>query len=169
MDPCTALSLFCNIVQVVDFSTKVVKKCRELYKYGVTLENQEIEEMAKHLTDLHTNLDLTDRGVMDDLLDLGSKCSQTAQELIAEVRELSVNQPHRKRQIIGKTIKAIWKRSAIEDIQKRLEDYRKLLDSRILVDLRFAHYHYLHSFFVCCRSSPFLTGEFPGATHIHYI
>ena len=169
MDPCTALSLFCNIVQVVDFSTKVVKKCRELYKNGVSSENQEIEEMAKHLTDLHTNLDLTDRGGIDDLLDLGSKCSQTAQELIAEVRELSVNGPHRKRQIVGKTIKAIWKRSAIEDIQKRLENYRKLLDSRILVDLRFAHYHYLHSFFVCCRSSPFLSGEFPGATHIHYI
>lgn len=151
MDPLTAFSLVSGVFQVVDFSTKVVKKCHELYKDGVSSENQEVEEMAKHLTDLHTNLDLRDRGGMDDLLDLGSKCSQTAQKLIAEVRTFNVNGPHRKRQAVGKTIKAIWRKIAMDEIQKRLEDHQKLLDSSILVDLRFVHYHCLHSFFVRAR------------------
>lgn len=56
MDPLTAFSFVWGIIQVVAFGTKVVKKCREVYKDGSLLETEDIEEMAKHLTDLRTGL-----------------------------------------------------------------------------------------------------------------
>ena len=140
MESLAAFSLVCGIIQVVDFSTKVAKRCHELYKHGATSENREIEEMAKHLTDLCNNLDLKDQGGVDDILELGLKCSSTAQTLIGKLERLKVDGPHRKRRAIWDGLENHMKRKGIDDIQKRLDEYQKLLDSTILVDLRFVHY-----------------------------
>ena len=140
MESLAAFTLACGVIQVVDFSTKVAKKCHELYKDGVTSENRDIEEMAKHLTDLCNNLGLKDQGGVDDILDLGLKCSSTAQTLIEELEKLKVNGPHRKWQAVRTALETRSKRKVIDNIQKQLENYQKLLDSTILVDLRFVHY-----------------------------
>ena len=137
MDPITVFSLVCGVIQIVDTSMEVAKKCRELYKNGASSEDREIENMAKHLTDLYGNLDPRAQGGPGELQDLCSKCSNTAQQLCTEVQKLKVNGPHRKREAVVKTVKAVWKRSVIEGIQKQLDGYQKLLDSNILVDLRF--------------------------------
>lgn len=34
MDPLTAFSVACNVIQVIDFSTEMMSKCRQLYKDG---------------------------------------------------------------------------------------------------------------------------------------
>ena len=47
--------------------------------------------------------------------------------------------PNKKRQVIGKTVKAIWKKGSIEKIQKQLDEYRKVLDTRVLIGLRSVH------------------------------
>ena len=141
MDPTAAFGLVCGIIQVIDFSTKVVKKCHELYRDGVLPEHKEAEEMASHLTDLRAKLDVSDGIVGKDLLDLGSKCSSTAQELVTELEKMKVDGPHRKRQVVRKTLKIMLKGSPIDRIQKRLDEYQQHLDSKILVDLRFVHHH----------------------------
>ena len=138
MDPLSAFSLACGVIQVVNFSTKVVQKLREFHKDGSLSQNKEAEEMATQLTQLQTSLSLPNHRdqAQDELLKLGEKCSATAKDLVTELQKLKISGPHRKRQVIQKTIKTIWKKTAIDDIQKRLDDYRKLLDHRVLIDLR---------------------------------
>ena len=137
MDPLTVFSLVCGVIQIVDTSMEVAKKCRELYKNGASSEDREIENMAKILVDLYQNLDHRAQAGPGELQDLCSKCSKTAQQLCTEVQKLKVNGPHRKREAVVKTVKAVWKKSSIIEIQKQLDGYQKLLDSNILVDLRF--------------------------------
>ena len=136
MEPSTAFSLVCGIIQIIDFSAKVAKKCHELYRDGVSSEHTEAEEMAGHLTDLCAKLDFSDESVGKDLLELGSNCSSTAKELVAKLENMKVDGPHMKRKSLKMTLKAVLKRNSMDVIQKRLEGYQKLLDSRILVDLR---------------------------------
>lgn len=148
MDPLTAFSIACGVIQVVDFSTKVVGKCREIYKDGVSSENKDIESMAKHLTDLSIELDSANPVVKpgpmpqiynddQDLRKLAQQCSETAKELITQLQKLKIQGQPRKRDVIRKTVKVIWKKSAIEDIERRLAQYRRTLDTRILINLRF--------------------------------
>ena len=137
MDPLSTFSLVCGIIQIIDFSSKAVKKCREIVKDGALAENTEIEELAKHLLNLPGELHLTDHGDMDDIVKLGTDCSNTARELVAELEALKVDEPPRKREILWKTIMTYKKREPIHNIEKRLWEYRKLLDHKILVDLRF--------------------------------
>lgn len=147
MDPLTAFSLTCGVIQVVDFSTQIVVRCRQIYKDGATSQNKEIESMAEHLTGLATDLKLPspirDPGFMNqlypddqELLELAGQCSETATELIDELQKLSIQGRQRKRDAFRKTLKVVWKRTAIENIQKSLECYRRTLDTRILISLR---------------------------------
>lgn len=151
MDPLTAFSLACNVIQVVDFSTKIVVTCRELYKDGASSKNQEIESMTKHLTDLFTGLDFTNTVTSpgaashlyhddQDLLKLAQQCSGTAIELIGELEKLRTQSQQKKRDALRKAIKVLRKGGAIKDIQKRLEQHRRALDTRILINLRFVSF-----------------------------
>ena len=47
--------------------------------------------------------------------------------------------PNKKRQVIGKIVKAIGKKGTIERTQKQLNEYRKVLDTRVLIGLRSVH------------------------------
>lgn len=148
MDPLTAFSVACGVIQVVDFCKKVVDKCREIYKDGASSENKVIESMAQHLTNLFVELDsasaIPNPGPMprhyhddQDLRKLAQQCSDTAKELIAELQKLSIQGQPGKREVLRKAVKIIWKKNTIDDIQTRLELYRRTLDTRILINLRF--------------------------------
>ena len=148
MDPLTAFSLACGVIQVVDFSTKIVVRCRQIYKEGATSKNKEIESMAEHLTGLATDLELpstiqnlgfANQRYRDDqeLLELAGQCSETARELINELQKLSIQGRQRKRDALRMAVKTVWKKDAIDNIQRSLECYRRTLDTRILISLRF--------------------------------
>ena len=144
MDAIVAFSLACNVVQVVDFSIDVVSTCRELYSDGSLSKYDHLEHMTNHLIGLRNALDPStaqgdpNTGQYQDqaLLDLAEKCSTTAKELLGEVQKLKINGPPSKRKVIRKSAKSLWKKSSIERIQTRLDEYRKILDSRILIGIR---------------------------------
>ena len=143
MDPATAFSLACGVIQVVDFSIKVLDKCKEIYDNGSLSEHQEIEEMTKHLTDLRIDVSLpqssgiTQTQYERELLELNKECSATAEQLVTKLRTLRNDGPHKKRQAIIKTAKALWRKKEIHDMQKRLDGYRSVLYTKILINLRF--------------------------------
>lgn len=70
------------------------------------------------------------------LLDLSQKGCDIAQELISEISEISMQGQSSRRKALGKTFQAIWKKRSIDDIQKRLEKYQRLLDTQMLTNLR---------------------------------
>ena len=144
MDAIAAFSLACNVVQVVHFSMDVVSRCRELYREGSLSKYDHLEHMTNHLIGLRNALDPPTAqgkqiiGQYQDqaLLDLAEKCSTLATELFGELQKLKINGPPKKRQVIRKSAKSLWKKSSIERLQTRLDEYRKILDSRILIGIR---------------------------------
>ena len=96
MDPLSTFSLVSSIIQIVDFSAKAVNKCREIYKNGVASENEALEEMARHLTDLDRELELPDRNAKDEVSVLALKCSNTARMLVPELEKLKIDGQPRK-------------------------------------------------------------------------
>ena len=49
LDPLTALSLAGNVVQLVDFSAKVVSESRQIYQVGSVIQNDELEIISNDL------------------------------------------------------------------------------------------------------------------------
>lgn len=145
MEAIAAFSLACNIIQVVHFGIDVVSKCRELCTEDGLSRYEPLEHMANHLTGLRNALDSPlaqgdqniGQGQDQALLHLAEKCSTTAKELSRELQKLKIDGSHNKRRIISNTAKCLWKHSSIEKIHTKLDEYRKILDSRILIGIRF--------------------------------
>lgn len=102
MDPLTAFSLACGVIQVVDFSLRALAKCNEMYRDGVLSEYSELEESTKRLTSLqdvlqlHGNVSSTnDPQTSQDkiLLEVARACSATAKELTAKLGEMRIQGP----------------------------------------------------------------------------
>ena len=146
MDPLTAFSLVCGVIQVVDFSTKTLLKCKELHKEGSLSEYRELEDLTNHLVDVRDKLEHTtvkqsadSLGAAKDqsLLKVAGQCSTTAEHLVKRVRSLKIGGTHKKRQTVMKTFKLLWGKSELRDIQRRLDGYRNMLDTQILINLRY--------------------------------
>ena len=152
MDPLSAFSLTCNIIQVVDFGSKALAMCKEIYDRGTLSEYQDLEETTKHLIDLRRSLGLSGGGntpsrlgsaqilpQQDDLLmKVAKQCSETAEQLVKRLQKFSVAGPrHKKRQAISKAFKAMWKGGDIQQLQRQLDAHQKALDTRILIGLRY--------------------------------
>lgn len=158
MDPLSTMSLACNIIQVVDFSTKVVNGCRQLYKDGALSGNNDVEAMTKYHTSLRNHLDVPSQRSPDELLKLGRKVSDTAEDLIKELQKLKIKQPRKKREVASKVFKTLWKKETIDEIWGRLCDYRKILDTHILVDLRCVNVHLILKVSSCwIRGTEYMT------------
>ena len=144
MEAIAAFSLACNVIQVVHVSMDMVSKCRELCREGSLSKHDHLEHLIDHLTGLRNALDsppaqgnqIVPQCQDQALLDLAEKCSITARELSGELQKLKINEPFNKRQVIKKSAKILWKKTSIEEIQTRLDEYRKILDSRILISIR---------------------------------
>ena len=70
-----------------------------------------------------------------DIVDLATKCSETASELLAELAKLKLDTKGSLRQTISKSVRAIRKKNFLQDTQSKLERYKTILDTRILVQL----------------------------------
>ena len=146
MDPLTAFSLACGVIQVVDFSTKALMKCKEIYDYGSLSEYQDIENLTENLTNLPNDLILpsigqTSRHALTPsdkrLVELAKDCSTTAQKLVAKLQALKIERSHKKREAVMKTVKALREKKEIQNIQKQLDGYKNALNTQILIGLRF--------------------------------
>ena len=160
MDPLTALSLACNVIQVIDFGATMIAKCKELYKDGASAQSKDIESMAEYLANVSTDLKLPEtspsaesaqQGCQEDekLAKLAQQCSEIANDLIRELQKLAIQGTHRKRDALLKAVKESWNKTIIESIENRLEQHRKTLNTLILIDLRYVK---SSSTFLVCKS-----------------
>ena len=143
MDPISALSLACNIFQLVEFSIESAKVCKELYDNGSTDENFRIE---KHTADITAvNKDLQEALKNGKPTGKPSRIKQVAQDALVTANELKIvlnrlklSKAQGARKLGGafkSTLKALITSGTIKKLQQRLELQDVALRSTILKDL----------------------------------
>ena len=147
MDPISALSLACNVFQLVEFSIESIKVCKELYDNGSTDENSRIE---KHTADITTaNKDLQEAlgkakptgkptGKPSRIEKVAQDASVTANELKIALNQLKLSKAQGAGKLGGafrSTLKTLITRGTIKKLQQRLELQDAALRSNILKDL----------------------------------
>jgi hypothetical protein len=157
MDPLTAVSLAGTVVQFVDFSCKLVKVGAEFYENSKLESHVAAAVSAKQVQDLATRAvnDLEDyrtklqQGFQGDeawpvlaedeaeLRDLCRACDEAADSLLSRLNRLRIPDISRGRawRSLQHALKAIWSRNDIETLTKRLEEYRNVIHSRVLLSL----------------------------------
>ena len=152
LDPLTAFGLAGNVVQIVDFSIKLVSKGYQIRNSldGSLPENHDTELVAVDLKAVVEQLSSTlDRAPREypslpfnqqdaELIDLCQECKKIGEELIARLGMLKGGESrHRQWKSIRQALKVIWEKDKVDSIARRLKLYRDQLNTRILVSLRY--------------------------------
>ena len=143
MDPISALSLSCNVFQLVEFSIESAKVCKELYDNGSTDENFRIEKHTADITAANKDLQQALRsgkptGKPSRIEQVAQDASVTANELKIVLNQLKLSKAQGVRKLGGafkSTLKALINNGTIKRLQQRLELQDAALRSNILKDL----------------------------------
>jgi hypothetical protein len=139
MDPLSTIGLVGNIVQFVDFGSKLISKSVELYRSteGALDENLDTETATNHLKDLNEKLKNGAKSTGDTTLkDLCEACDKVARELLEALDKVKVKGKHEKWKSIRKALRSVWSKEHIEELEQRLARLRAELNLHLVVDLR---------------------------------
>ncbi|KAB2099581.1 hypothetical protein AG0111_0g12197 [Alternaria gaisen] len=146
MEAIAGLSLAANILQVVDFTMKVLSTANEFRKAGSTVQNHELELVVNDLTALNERTKSWARpnpassGPLakdsQALENLAIECQNITQELLVKLESLRCSKEATIHKTILSALRVIWNAKTIQDIQSRLQTMRDELQFRILVSIR---------------------------------
>ncbi len=144
MDPASAFALACGVIQVVQASFGLLSLAKQLYRKGsvdsVEQLKSQISQFENVLSTMNTKresqpVDSADRQDFDDLGALAKNCNDTAQELINELHQLHVSEPHKIIQTLAISAKTVAKSKKIQKLKEEMKGYQEILNTRILVAL----------------------------------
>lgn len=139
MEAIGSLGLAANILQFIDFTSKLVASSSELYvsNDGILDENRQIELATNDLALLNAKIKEAAVSASNEALcQLSESCKATADELLKALSKLKVDGSHSRRRTIRKALQAAWCKEDITKLETRLSRYRNELNLHILVDLR---------------------------------
>lgn len=161
MDPITAFSLACGVIQVVDFGFKVIREVWTIVNSpsGTSTEYEELEAVTSILQGLMNGLKAQKEsinarhttGAMQNpgdvaissstaqaIQQIASECEQTAGKLINLLNKIKAD-PKQYKSTVSltlKAIKAIPKFRKVTKLELELQGYREKLEKHIILDLR---------------------------------
>ena len=145
MDPASAFSLACGVIQLAELGYKLAVSAKEIYHGGASEHNRQLEEQALQLGQLRglvnarrpsQSLSGADRQENQELVDIARKCDYAAEELLVELDALKIPASRNLVKAFGKSLKARYKMSTIKDLQEEMAKYQKILDTRILIIIK---------------------------------
>ena len=142
-----AFGIAANVIQFIDFSTKVLSMGYRLGKAGHEglQENQTTETIISDLHKVTQGLKSSLRQQEEkqrltqsesDLQDLTEQCRDVALELLEILKKLKVQGNSRKWETFRVALKTVWEEDKIERLQKRVDGFRQQVIIRLLVSFR---------------------------------
>ncbi|CAI4215998.1 unnamed protein product [Parascedosporium putredinis] len=137
MEPLTALGLAANIVQFVEFSTKLIRASKDIYDSasGVTEENRSLESVFEELQTLAFRLTPPTTGLQTDderaLSRLAAECRILSDQMLDLLRKIKPKDPESKRQSAWSAVKDKWNEKEKKELKQRLDNCRNQLELQL--------------------------------------
>jgi hypothetical protein len=144
MDPLTALSLAGNIIQFVDFGTRLLSTTKELYRssVGSLAIDDELKLVTTEISILIAKLKQSSVFQEDGSSSFHKICDEAvgvATEIVTKLEGLRLGEgKFRLWQSLQRAVKEIWSEKELNGLVDRLDKLRQALDSKVLFSLRFA-------------------------------
>jgi hypothetical protein len=130
-----ALSLTANIVQFIDFSSKLFSKAREVHKStnGASKEHADLESATKSLKRLILDLSSSSKSVAtaentssdeNELIFLAKDCNKVADGLLGLLEKVRGSGRRGKWESFLQAARSIWKEGEIDSTREKLDQFR---------------------------------------------
>jgi pyruvate-formate lyase-activating enzyme len=147
MEAIAALGLASNIIQIVDFSSRIISRGQEIYSSsdGSTAEHALLSDVARNLAELHQSLivsgSVRDKGkrkltVADkQLLDLKIESQKIVKDLQEALNKIKLSKKDRKWRSVRHALLSIQSDKEIANLAARLDSIRKQVDSAAMISI----------------------------------
>jgi hypothetical protein len=149
MESLLALGLASNIIQIVDFCSRIFSEAKELYESdtGTIGRHDVIASAAKNLVELYNDLQEADKRednwnrrkapVADlQLMDLKAETEKVVKEIQLSLEKIRLNGPLRRWQSLRQALSSICTEKKLQVLVDRLDNIRKQGDTIMLTNLR---------------------------------
>ena len=141
MEPITAIGLASSLLTFVELASKIVTGTYEVYKSaaGSTIENAHIDTIISDLKEVAADLGTDVPGKSKNeraLKDLASKCDKVANDLLQLLNRIKSHGSHSTRKSLKATLISMRKQKEITGLEKRLDDYRSQILTRLTLMLQ---------------------------------
>jgi hypothetical protein len=152
MDPLTALSLSGNIVQFVDFGSRLLSRVGDLYtsSAGLLTAYHEQELVTNDLrflvaklrrtistSDTDNNSDQDQEDVWSSLKQICAEAANVADEIVGRLGEVHLQDgEHKKFRNLQQAVDSLWSPEEIAALLKRLSSFKEALETRVLFSIR---------------------------------
>jgi hypothetical protein len=162
LDPFTAIGLAGNIVQFVDYSSKLISSTYEIYKSSTGSSGNQVylEGIATRLLELNHALDqpkLIGTNWYDKPLDeLRKECLQDTQALLGLIKALRAKKDS-KWSSFRKALRNTWEKEEIDRLEGRLKDHRSEIAAHLVAMLRYVIFSFLTELYLAEPFRVYLT------------
>jgi hypothetical protein len=141
MDPVTCLGVASAVVQLVDFTFRILSGTQQLYDDGQLKVHAQISRVVKDLSGLGKEISVSIRSNKIsrsltknevELENLCKECGVLAAELITKLKSFEAGDKRSMWVSVGQVFRSIWSKKEIEEMEKRLSKFRDMMDSRLL-------------------------------------
>ena len=156
MEPFAALGLATSIIQIVDFSGRIISRGKEIYHSpdGTLKIHTVLKEAAKNLHELSLGLieDIsvpevpfskvcrTKRGeksvAEEQLLELSAQTKEITDKIIGAIQRIEVDDVGKMWKSIDQAFRSVWSQKELESLEARLDNIRKQINTALLFSLR---------------------------------
>ena len=150
LDPLSAFSTACNVLQVIDFGVKVLSKAADYRKAetGVLTEQKDLRDVLQSLNNLNTDLlaslpeqTASERHTVEEarLLEANNQCLRLSKEFIDFLDRLKLRDRHAVFDSLRMSIKTLWHRDKMDAMEKSLSQARDNLNVAFLVYMKYVN------------------------------
>jgi hypothetical protein len=150
MEAVAAVGLAGNIIQFIDFAAKVVTKGHRIYQSadGSLSEYNDLQLITSDLLVLQTKLersqeqDSTPTSCNEDdeaIQKLAAASTKLAQQLLKRLNAVKAQGRFRRWKSLRQAVKHVCSKAEVDDMARRLSQFREELQTRGLFSLRYAH------------------------------
>lgn len=141
MDPLTCLAIAGNVVQFVDFGSKLILETHHIYHDGESQIRKRAAKATSDLKDFSTKFErtlgsTTDRRPLTEdeaaLRILCANCKELADSLVDKLDTINVRGKHHLWSSVALAWANIWSKKDILATQEELDEYRRAIDTRII-------------------------------------
>lgn len=136
MEAIAALSLACNVIQVLGVGHSAITLCKDIYKDGRDVRTSILQETSRQLNESMEDLKTSHSvACTDTLYSLSEKCQSTAQALQRELEALIIPAKSKTSLVLGQVLKSMVKAKHIAKLKEQLDEYEKVFNTQIMIHL----------------------------------
>jgi hypothetical protein len=152
MDPVTGFAVACGILQVIDFSSRIISRSHEFRESadGRIEQHVILDNAAAHLLDLCNGLQRYDgisvhrlNGADEQLYLIKLETELVVKELRNALDKAKLVGTHKKWRSFYQAFQSVWQDNDIAGLARRLDELRKQVDTALLFSLRYTESLYL--------------------------